>query len=151
MTTGQLEGLLHIADERKHGQLRDPVHPLRPVKGGISVPRQLIRELNLRPGLLLKGDPRGRMLGKVTAIEGRSPDEYIEKTALYDATALDPEPMLKLEHSPTEVTTRAIDILAPVGFGQRGGAEHAEGAAGVVPGAAALALGHGHPPGDLPR
>jgi transcription termination factor Rho len=28
--------------------------------------------------------------------------------------------MIKLEHSPTEITTRAMDILAPVGFGQRG-------------------------------
>src|SRR6185437_14730583 len=31
-----------------------------------------------------------------------------------------PHPMLKLEHSATELTTRVIDILAPVGFGQRG-------------------------------
>ncbi len=120
MTNGQLEGILHIPDERKDGQLRDPAHPLRPLKGGITVPRQLIREMNLRPGLLLKGDPRGRMLGRLQQIEGRSPDEYFEKIALYDATALDPEPMLKLEHNPAELTTRAIDILAPIGFGQRG-------------------------------
>ena len=116
----QLEGILHIPDERQDGQLRDPLQPLRPLKGGIIVPRQLIREMQLRPGLMLAGPQRGRMLGKVDTIEGRSPDEYIEKTTLYDSTALDPAPMMKLEHSPTELTTRAIDILAPVGFGQRG-------------------------------
>ena len=53
-------------------------------------------------------------------IEGRTPAEYNEAATLYDSTALDPEPMIRLEHSPTEFTTRIIDILAPVGFGQRG-------------------------------
>src|SRR5258706_9578434 len=117
---GQLEGILQFADERQDGQLRDPQHPLRPVRGNIVVPRQLIREMHLRPGLLLAGIPRGRTLNKVDAIEGRSPDEYIDKAALYDSTALDPQPMLKLEHNRAELTTRAIDVLAPVGFGQRG-------------------------------
>src|SRR4051794_22026727 len=117
---GQLEGILQFADERQDGQLRDPLHPLRPLRGGVVVPRQLIRELRLRPGLLLTGPQKGKTLGRVETIEGRSPDEYVEKVALYDATALDPQQMLKLEHNPAELTTRAIDILAPVGFGQRG-------------------------------
>ena len=117
---GQLEGILHIPDERQDGQLRDPLSPLRPVRGGIIVPRQMIRELHLRPGLLVSGTPRGRTLDKIDTIEGRAPDEYYDRPALYDSTALDPQPMIKLEHSATEFTTRAIDILAPVGFGQRG-------------------------------
>jgi len=120
MNNGHVEGLLQVADERHDGQLRDPAHPLRPVRGNLMVPRQLIRELHLRPGLLLRGSARGRMLGNVESIEHRPVDEYIEKTALYDATALDPQPFMKLEHNPAELTTRVIDILAPVGFGQRG-------------------------------
>src|SRR5438093_2302842 len=47
-------------------------------------------------------------------------NEYAVKVGIYVCTALDPEPMLKLEHHPAELTTRAIDILSPVGFGQRG-------------------------------
>jgi transcription termination factor Rho len=120
MHTVQLEGILYIADERQDGQLRDPAQPLRPVNGGFIVPRQLIRELRLRPGVLLVGEPRGRTLGRVRTIEGRDPDEYVSRTALYDATPLDPQPMLKLEHNPAELTTRIMDILTPVGFGQRG-------------------------------
>jgi transcription termination factor Rho len=116
----QLEGILHIPDERSDGQLRDPLQPLRPVRGGIVVPRQVIRELKLRPGLMLAGTPRGRAMPKIDTIEGRSIEEYYDRPALYDSTALDPQPMIKLEHSTTELTTRAIDILAPVGFGQRG-------------------------------
>ena len=119
-TTAHVEGILQFADERQDGHLRDPQHPLRPAKGNPIVPRQLIRELQLRPGLLLRGTPRGRALGKIDTIEGRPPDEYAERVGLYDSTALDPQPMLKLEHNPAELTTRAIDILAPVGFGQRG-------------------------------
>ena len=120
MNNGSVEGLLQVTDERQDGHLRDPAHPLRPVRGNLVVPRQLIRELHLRPGLLLRGMPRGRMLGKIEAIENGSPDDYVDKVPLYDATALDPAPMLKLEHNPAELTTRIIDILCPVGFGQRG-------------------------------
>src|SRR3712207_7872750 len=37
----------------------------------ILVPRQVIRELHLRPGLLLRGIPRGRMLNRIDTIEDR--------------------------------------------------------------------------------
>jgi transcription termination factor Rho len=117
---GHVEGLLYQENERQDGILRDPAHPLRPAKGNIIVPRQLIRDLNLRPGLLLAGQPRGRTLGKVDTIEGGTIDAYLDTHPIYDATALDPAPQLRLEHNPAELTTRVMDILAPVGFGQRG-------------------------------
>src|SRR5688572_12250418 len=120
MTNGHIEGLLQFTDERQDGQLRDPLHPLRPAKGNLVVPRQVIRDLRLRPGLLLRGSPKGRTIGRIEAIEGRPVDEWADKLPIYDQTALDPAPMIKLEHDPAELTTRAIDILAPVGFGQRG-------------------------------
>jgi transcription termination factor Rho len=119
VTADSLEGILHIPDERQDGQLRDPVHPLRPLRQGI-VPRRLIRDLKLRPGLMLRCTARGPAISNVQTIEGRSVDEYAGMTTLYDGTALDPEPILRLEHNPTEFTTRVIDLLAPVGFGQRG-------------------------------
>jgi transcription termination factor Rho len=120
MVSGQIEGILQFTDERRDGTLRDPKHLLRPVNGGLIVPRQMIREMNLRPGLMLRGEPRGRVFNRVSAIEGMAPGDYAEKATLYDSTALDPQPMLKLEHRPEEYTTRIIDILTPVGFGQRG-------------------------------
>ncbi len=119
MPIDTLEGILHIPDERQDGQLRDPLHPLRALRQGI-VPRKLIRDLNLRPGLMLRGTPRGPIITQVQSIEGRSPQDYHDTTTLYDSTALDPEPMIRLEHSPTEFSTRVIDIFAPIGFGQRG-------------------------------
>jgi transcription termination factor Rho len=120
MSSSSVEGILQVVDERQDGQLRDPAFPLRPAKGNYLVARNVIRQMRLRPGLLLRASPRGRMIDRIDSIEGRSPDEYVEKIALYDSTALDPQPMIKLEHNPAEPTTRMIDILAPVGFGQRG-------------------------------
>ena len=115
-----VEGILNIpAGDRRDGQLRDPKQPLRPVNG-IVVPKQVIHQLQLRPGLLLKGTPRGKMLDRFESIEGLPPSEYADKAHLYEGTALDPQPMIKLEHDPKEITTRAMDILTPVGFGQRG-------------------------------
>ena len=88
MSTAQLEGILHFVDERQDGQLRDPRQLLRPLPGNFVVPRQVIREMRLRPGLMLKGDPKGRALSRFSEIEGRAPDAYHDTTALYDATAL---------------------------------------------------------------
>jgi transcription termination factor Rho len=121
MPQGQsVEGILNIPPgDRRDGQLRDVKHPLRPVNG-IVIPKQVISQLQLRPGLLLRGIPRGKMLDRFESIEGLPPADYAEKAHLYEGTALDPEPMIKLEHNPSEYTTRAMDILAPVGFGQRG-------------------------------
>jgi transcription termination factor Rho len=76
--------------------------------------------LQLRPGLLLRGQPRGRTLGRIESIEGRPVDDYHDTVPLYDSTALDPQPQIRLEHNPAELTTRIIDIFCPIGFGQRG-------------------------------
>jgi transcription termination factor Rho len=120
MTDGLIEGILQFTDERQDGHLRDPAAMLRPVKGNVLVPRALIRDLKLRPGLLLRGQVKGKHMTRIAQVEGADPDDWIERVPLYDQTALDPEPVLKLEHNPAELTTRVIDILAPVGFGQRG-------------------------------
>src|SRR5213595_1415962 len=116
----EVEGILQVGDERSDGQLRDPLHPLRPLRGGVIVSKQMISEMRLRPGLMLKGQTKGRHLSRINAIERRPPGEWTDKVGLYDSTPVDPHPMIKLEHNPEELTTRCIDILSPVGFGQRG-------------------------------
>ncbi len=118
--TGSVEGLLQIPDERQDGHLRDPENPLRAARGNLIVPRSLIRDLNLRPGLLLRGVAKGRTLARIEAIENGPIDAYADTVPLYDATALDPQPQIRLEHDAAELTTRVIDILAPIGFGSRG-------------------------------
>ena len=109
-TAADLEGILQFTDDRRDGQLRDPAQPLRPIPGNIVVPRQMIRDLNLRPGLQLKGQSKGNTLKSVDTIEGIHPDDYAHQTSIYDATALDPQPWMRLEHDPAEYTTRILDI-----------------------------------------
>src|SRR5690349_11888612 len=89
-----LEGILHCKDDRGDGTLRDPAQPLRALSGGIFVSRQIIRDLQLRPGVLIKGQPKGRHMTRVHSVEGLPPREYAERASLYDATAVDPYPML---------------------------------------------------------
>lgn len=116
-----VEGILQVKDERKDGELRDLSQPLRPARpGGVIVPRKLIIEYQLRPGHLIQGALKGRHLTDLVRIEGTPVQEYTPRTAIYDATALDPAPQIRLEHNPQELTTRIIDLLTPVGFGQRG-------------------------------
>src|SRR5258706_12524929 len=112
---GTLEGILHFKGDRSDGQLRAPLHPLRPLSGGIFVSRPLIKELNLRPGLMVKGKPKGRHLTRLHSVEGFAPPEYAARTTIYEGTALDPSPMLKLEDVPNEYTTRRFATLTPVG------------------------------------
>lgn len=120
-----IEGLLQFTNDKSDGQLREVGQPLRTVGGfgpnaGFFVPRQVIRELNLRPGIIVKGTPKGRTLSRIEEIEGKPVEDYLRTTSIYDATAMDPSPQIKLEHDPKELTTRIVDILCPIGFGQRG-------------------------------
>ena len=115
-----VEGIVAMAEDRGDGVLRDTLNPLRAAVGNVIVPRQTIRDYNLRPGVLVSGVPNGRTLTKIDLIEGNAPELWRGRQALYDMTALDPGPVLKLEHDTAEMTTRVIDVLTPIGFGQRG-------------------------------
>lgn len=119
MTDSPLQGVLHIPDERKDGQLRDPSNLLRPLNG-LFVPRKMIVDLRLRPGLKLGVEVRGRTVSRIASIEDQPLDVYADTVPIYEDTAVDPRPQIKLEHNPEELTTRCMDILTPVGFGTRG-------------------------------
>ena len=116
-----LTGVLYTPNDRADGQLRDPDRLLSRLHRGPVVPRKVIDELRLRPGNLLEVAvrPNGK-LRDVLTVEGLPAKDWHKVTPIYDATPLDPQPQIRLEHDPKELTTRVVDILAPVGFGQRG-------------------------------
>jgi transcription termination factor Rho len=119
MTDQPLQGILHIPDERKDGQLRDPANLLRPLEN-LFVPKKAIVDLKLRPGVKLGVRAQGRHVTRIFTIEDLPIDDYLKTKPIYEDTAVDPAPQIRLEHNPEELTTRAMDILSPVGFGQRG-------------------------------
>jgi transcription termination factor Rho len=120
-----ITGILHIPDDknevsRRDGHLRDPDNPLKVITPNVVIPRQMWVDQKLRPGLLLTGTVRNGRLATIEQIENQPPEVYQSRPSIYDAVALDPAPQIKLEHKSDEFTTRAMDILTPVGFGQRG-------------------------------
>jgi transcription termination factor Rho len=57
---------------------------------------------------------------KLTAIEGEDPDKYRAIPLFEELTTINPNRWVKLETVPDRFTTRVIDMMAPIGKGQRG-------------------------------
>ena len=111
---------------RGHGFLRDPARGYQPQQTDAFVPPNLIQKHDLREGLLVAGSleppaKRGagpRLLG-VETVEGKPADQYRPRR-FDDLTAIDPHEKLLLETGAEPLTTRVMDLLTPIGKGQRG-------------------------------
>ncbi len=118
-------GVLEL-HERGYGFLRQAERDFRPTPGDVFVPPGLVVRHRLKTGMILEGrlsqDKKGRgdQLGDVTSICGHSPEECAARIPFEKATVIDPEEALWLETGPTPVTTRVLDLLTPIGKGQRG-------------------------------
>jgi transcription termination factor Rho len=92
--------------------------------GDAIVPRNVIERLHLQGGLLLSGPSRrggnGTELVSVDQVEGMPLEEYRESRHPFsELISIDPNEMLKLETEPNRLTTRVLDLLSPIGKGQR--------------------------------
>ncbi len=110
------------------GLLRFPALNFLPVPEDVGVPRGTVQHFRFRPGQLVAGTlrlPRDRekliMLDEVTAIEGRPVEEWQEPIPFDNLTPLYPEGRIILENPRNEsISARAVDLLTPLGKGQRG-------------------------------
>lgn len=91
------------------------------------VHQQLIRQYHLRPGDWIEGRAApGRSgnkfppLHKITSINGRLPEELKNRPRFRDLTPIFPDERLVQENGQQSITGRAIDLVAPIGKGQRG-------------------------------
>ncbi|MFJ9588075.1 transcription termination factor Rho [Streptomyces acidicola] len=86
-----------------------------------QVPTALIRRYGLRKGDTVEG-VRGarRALTEIERVNGRSPEEMRGRPHFHDLTPLHPHDRLRLEHRASGLTGRVVDLIAPVGKGQRG-------------------------------
>ncbi|MFB9330675.1 transcription termination factor Rho [Paenibacillus aurantiacus] len=119
-----MQGVLEILPEG-FGFLR-PINYL-PSTEDIYISASQIRKFDLRTGDLVSGKCRApkeneRYFGllQVNAVNGESPEQAAERLHFPALTPLYPQKKLVLEHSPTKTSTRIMDLLAPVGLGQRG-------------------------------
>jgi len=120
------EGVLEILSDG-FGFLRSPDYNYLPGPDDIYVSPSQIRRFNLRTGDVVSGQIRPPKEGeryfallKVEAINYEEPERAREKILFDNLTPLYPQEHLSLEHDPEEYTTRIIDLLTPIGKGQRG-------------------------------
>src|SRR5246127_1558611 len=120
------EGVLEILPDG-FGFLRAPDYNYLPGPDDIYVSPSQIRRFNLRTGDVVAGQIRPPKEGepyfallKVETINFEEPERAREKILFDNLTPLYPDEHLRLEFDPEEFTTRIIDLLTPVGKGQRG-------------------------------
>jgi transcription termination factor Rho len=120
------EGVLEILPDG-FGFLRAPDYNYLPGPDDIYVSPSQIRRFNIRTGDTVSGQIRPPKEGeryfallKVDAINYEDPEISRTKILFDNLTPYYPEKKIKLEHSPTDYTTRAMDLVTPIGMGQRG-------------------------------
>lgn len=121
---GFSEGVLGILPDG-YGFLRDGTY--LPGKNDIYVSPSQIKRFGLKNGDKVMGETRPpkndehySALLKVKAINGFPPEEIRDRTEFKYLTPLHPSSLLTLEHDPDDISTRIIDLFAPIGKGQRG-------------------------------
>ncbi|QYX82195.1 transcription termination factor Rho [Streptomyces akebiae] len=117
----RVTGVLETAQggQGGHGHLR--VEGCLPTPSDPQVSAALIRRYGLRKGDTVEGVYDGRRtLTDVERVNGRTPQELRGRPHFHDLTPLHPRERLRLEHPASGLTGRLVDVVAPVGKGQRG-------------------------------
>ena len=122
--TNTTSGMLSILNDG-YGFIRND--GLHPSAKDVYVSQSQIRKFQLRTGDYISGKTRPpkdgeRYFGliKVETVNSIDPEEAKARTKFESLTAVFPTEQLKLETDPKELSSRIIDLIAPVGKGQRG-------------------------------
>ena len=117
------EGIVEISG-KGFGFLRDPKKGYTQNPSDIFVTPEIARGYNLRDGQWIKGHTRrgnrGAQLYKLVEVNGEDPERSREQPAFDELTVVSPLEKFTLETVPDRHTTRIIDLMAPIGKGQRG-------------------------------
>ena len=119
------EGVLEILPDG-FGFLRSPEYNYIPCPDDIYISPSQIRRFGLRSGHIIHGQIRPPKesekyfaLLRVEAICYQEPDQVTEKCAFEDLTPHHPTRRINLESESTEINMRVVDLVTPIGFGQR--------------------------------
>ncbi len=126
-------GVLEVLDDReqRYGFLRSSRSSYLQSNEDIYVSSSQIRRFDLRTGHVVEGiiRPPKREENKaeryfamlqIEKVNGESPDLAKRKPLFKNLVPIHPYQQLKLEHKPAEFATRMVDLLSPIGKGQRG-------------------------------
>jgi transcription termination factor Rho len=119
-------GVLEITD-KGYGFLRQAKNDFRATPGDVFVGKDFIRHGGLRSGLFIEGEvlpptkrKGGPKLDRILNINGKPADEYTDVMPFSEMTVVDPHPQMKLETPDGPLEMRVLDLICPVGKGQRG-------------------------------
>ena len=131
-TQNEKEGVLHAKGvlevlNEGYGFLRSPDFSYLPGPDDIYVSPSQIKRFGLRTGHSVYGQirkPKNKerfyALLKMETVNDKSPD-YVKQAILFDKlTPLYPEEKFNLEFDPKDLSTRIMDLISPIGKGQRG-------------------------------
>ena len=121
----QVEGVLDINNAEGYGFLR-PIN-YSTSQEDIYISSSQIRKFALRNGDLVSGPARPPRTGEkfnglmqVGAVNGKDPEEAKERDHFPGLTPLYPDVQMKLETTTGRIASRMLDLICPIGFGQRG-------------------------------
>ena len=117
-----IAGILEIHD-KGYGFLRQPDKGPSPTQNDVFVPPDLIKRNSLRDGVELAGQSitngRGPQLVELETINQRPVDGYQDQIPFEELTTINPNRWIRMETRPEQASTRVIDMMTPIGFGQR--------------------------------
>ncbi len=119
------EGVLEVLPDG-FGFLRSPDYNYMPSPDDIYVSPSQIRRFGLKQGNIVAGQIRPPKetekyfaLLRVEAVNFEPPDKLTQKVPFEELTPMHPERRVLLETTGKEINTRVVDLVTPVGFGQR--------------------------------
>ena len=117
------EGVIEISG-KGFGFLRDPKRNFVQTPQDIFVTPEIVRRFALRDGMWIQGETRrgnrGPQLMRLNKINDDEPTKYQGLVAFEELTTINPNKRIKLETVPERYTTRIMDMMTPLGMGQRG-------------------------------
>ncbi len=122
--TEEVSGILEMTSVDGRGILRSG---FRPGEDGVAIASQLSRSAKLRAGDVVTGlarrpketEPYWTMI-QITKVNGEEPEKMYDRSRFEKGTPIYPFEKLKLETGKEILSTRLIDLCAPIGRGQRG-------------------------------
>ena len=118
-----VEGVLDTEAKGPNAFLRQIRRNLLPGPEDAEIPKNLVQKLRLRQGqyLTAMAQMRGQkgLVQRVDTVDGRPVEGAPRLPHFNDLTSIDPVERLKLEHGHREMVTRVLDLIAPLGKGQR--------------------------------
>lgn len=122
-SAGRYEGVIELT-EKGYAFVRKLDHEFTQSDKDPFVTPNQVRFYNLKPGLKLTGemeeDQKGnRRVGTIDTINDRPYDAWMRADRFELQTPIMPDEQITLSHSPDEIEMRVVDLIAPIGKGQR--------------------------------